>query len=121
MIIIYPFTAAKVTVGNWLGVFVTIANPLTFVLINRLVLNLRQVSHVQEGNAPTLCAIGTIPEPTFATNSILGNIGAPLRVGAEDDYEIDEIDGDDEGEVIEECSIVNRTETIEEPRNPSYA
>ncbi|TDL18627.1 hypothetical protein BD410DRAFT_842670 [Rickenella mellea] len=114
---------AKDAIGNWLSVLTTMrAVRLTFILINRLVLNLRQVTHTQEENAPTIDAIGTIQEPAFAVNSILGNLGAPLRVGPEDDYyddEIEEIAGDDEAEVVEEREIVNQTDIIEEPRNPS--
>ncbi|TDL18651.1 hypothetical protein BD410DRAFT_830799 [Rickenella mellea] len=67
---------------TWDIVLPAIGNALTIVLINRLVLNLRQVSHIQEANGPSLATIGSFQaEPEFATNSILGNLGAPLRVG----------------------------------------
>ncbi|TDL21683.1 hypothetical protein BD410DRAFT_866715 [Rickenella mellea] len=91
---------------------------LTVILINRLVLNLRQVSHLQEGHALTLDATGTIREPVFATNSILGNIGAPLRVGSEDDGEVEEIGVDAEAEVVEDCRMVDRS-GITETCDPS--
>ncbi|TDL18629.1 hypothetical protein BD410DRAFT_900718 [Rickenella mellea] len=115
------FVPTSVNVGNWLGVVTSMSNPLTIILISRLVLNLRQVSHMKEGNAPTLGTIGTIQEPAFAANSILGNLGAPLRMGPEEDYdedEIEEIGIDDEAEVVEELEIVNRMEIIEQPRDP---
>ncbi|TDL18633.1 hypothetical protein BD410DRAFT_806357 [Rickenella mellea] len=108
-------------IGNWLVVLAAISNPLTIILINRLVLSLRQVSHIR-GNVPTLGAIGTIQEPAFATNPVLGNLGAPLRLGIEEDYdddEVEEISVDDEAEVVGEREIVNHTEIIEELRNPS--
>ncbi|TDL15206.1 hypothetical protein BD410DRAFT_845412 [Rickenella mellea] len=70
-----------------------LGRPLTFILINRLVLNLRRASHIREGN------LGSLPELAFATDSVLGNLGAPLRVDAEIDDEIEEIG--DEVEVFE--------------------
>ncbi|TDL18648.1 hypothetical protein BD410DRAFT_830798 [Rickenella mellea] len=96
------------TIGEW-GV-------LSNLLINRLVLNLRRVSHLQVGNAST---IGTIREPVFATNSFLGNLGAPLRVGSDDDDGIEELCIDDETEVVEESRIVDRSDTIKDIRDPS--
>ncbi|TDL18622.1 hypothetical protein BD410DRAFT_842667 [Rickenella mellea] len=114
--------AAKGGLGNWVAVLTSISDPLTVILINRLVLNLRQVSHIQEENVPTLGEIGTIPEPAFATNSILGNLGAPLRVGRDGDYdddEIEEIGRDDADEIAEERGIVEHGEIIEEPRYSS--
>ncbi|TDL18686.1 hypothetical protein BD410DRAFT_806397 [Rickenella mellea] len=78
------------TLGE-LGLMVEgLSSPLTAILVNRLVLSLRQVSRFHDGNAPTLCAIRTVPEPVFATNSFLGNVGAPLRVGPVDDDESDD-------------------------------
>ncbi|TDL16075.1 hypothetical protein BD410DRAFT_808395 [Rickenella mellea] len=109
-------------VGSCLEIVTDMSGPLTIILINRLVLNLRQVSHIQEGNTPKLGAIGTIQEPAFATNSILGNLGAPLRVGPAEDYDDDEtkeIVFNDGAEVVEERGIANLMEVIEEPRNPS--
>ncbi|TDL21208.1 hypothetical protein BD410DRAFT_899032, partial [Rickenella mellea] len=104
----------KGSIGNWVGLLAALNDPLAVILINRLVLNLRQMSHVQEGSAPTHGEIGTIQEPAFATNSILGNIGAQLRVDPEDG-EMDEIRVEDEDEVVEVCGIVNRNEIIEVP------
>ncbi|TDL16097.1 hypothetical protein BD410DRAFT_795730 [Rickenella mellea] len=91
------------------------SNPLTIILVNRLVLNLRQVSRVQEGNTPTLNAIGTIKEPAFATNPILGNLGAPLRVGPGDDDEFEDMDM----EYAAEEDETDYNEIIEEPRHAS--
>ncbi|TDL16084.1 hypothetical protein BD410DRAFT_649713 [Rickenella mellea] len=116
------FIPASGTIGNWLTVLVAISNPLTIVLINRLVLNLRQVSRLQDGNTSTLGGISTIQEPAFATNPILGNLGAPLRVDPDEDYhddENEEIGVDGGAEVDAEREIVNHTEIIAEPRNPS--
>ncbi|TDL19108.1 hypothetical protein BD410DRAFT_792524 [Rickenella mellea] len=58
-------------------------------------------------------------EPVVATNSLLGNLGALLRVGPEDDEEIGEIDVDDESEIVEERGIVDHSDIIEVPRDPS--
>ncbi|TDL16093.1 hypothetical protein BD410DRAFT_650192 [Rickenella mellea] len=112
----------SVAIGNWIIVIVGMSNALTVILINRLVLNLRQVSHLQEGIGATLGTIGTIPEPAFATNTFLGNIGGPLRIGSEDDLDDDgmeEVGSDDEAEVVEQREIMNHTQIIEEPHNPS--
>ncbi|TDL16650.1 hypothetical protein BD410DRAFT_831953 [Rickenella mellea] len=110
------FVPASGNIGNWIGVFTAISNSLTVILINRLVLSLRRVSHKHFGNVPTHGAIGTIEEPAFATNSLLGNIGAPLRMGSEED-ESEEISVDDEAEAIEECRTVDHSEIIEEFRH----
>ncbi|TDL21406.1 hypothetical protein BD410DRAFT_804319 [Rickenella mellea] len=109
--------ATQGAIADWLGVVASITNPLNFILVNRLVLNLRRVSHLQEGNVPTLGAIRTIQEPAFAVNSLLGNLGAPLRVGQDDDDEIDEIGIDDDAEVAEERRVVDHGEIIEEIRD----
>ncbi|TDL18684.1 hypothetical protein BD410DRAFT_491731 [Rickenella mellea] len=97
MLIAAFFAPPSGTLGE-LGIMVDgLSSPLTAILINRLVLSLRQVSRFHDGNAPTLGGMCTIPEPVFATNSFLGNVGAPLRVGPVDD---DEISIDDEAEVV---------------------
>ncbi len=49
------------------------------VLTNRLVLNLKQV-----GNRHTHSEAATLSDLAFATNSFVGNLGAPLRVSNED-------------------------------------
>ncbi|TDL19173.1 hypothetical protein BD410DRAFT_900377 [Rickenella mellea] len=114
------FVPASGVIGSWLTVLIAVTNPLTIILINRLVLNLRQVSHLQEGNAPTLGTIDTIQEPAFATNSLLGNLGAPLRVGLDVDYEIEEIGVDDDAEAVEERGIVDHSDIPEEPRDSNH-
>ncbi len=48
------------------------------ILVNRLVLNLRQIGNQDNRN------ISTISQPRFATNRFLDNIGASLRNGSED-------------------------------------
>ncbi|TDL19002.1 hypothetical protein BD410DRAFT_452889 [Rickenella mellea] len=106
-------------IGTWVIVISALNNPLTIVLINRLVLNLRQVSHVHERNAPTHSTIITIQEPEFAANSLLGNLGAPLRVGPEDDETEEVVGVDEEAEVVKEFRIVGHGAIIEEPRDPS--
>lgn len=51
------------------------------IVINRLILNLNQVGHRGDNDD----SIGTISTgPVFATNTILGNIGAPLKNDYED-------------------------------------
>ncbi|TDL18872.1 hypothetical protein BD410DRAFT_900633 [Rickenella mellea] len=110
---------ASGVLGNWIGVLAAMVNPLNFILVNRLVLNLRQVSSSQQGNKPTLGTIGTIPEPAFAANSLLGNLGASFRVGPEEEEAIEEIDVDDEAEVVAKREIGDHGEIIEELRDPS--
>ncbi|TDL24217.1 hypothetical protein BD410DRAFT_113766 [Rickenella mellea] len=61
-------------------------------MINHLMLNLRQISNSQPdgGLEQTL----TFPEPVFAANSFIGNLGAPLRENSEEiEREIDVFDG----------------------------
>lgn len=54
------------------------------IIICRLVLSLRQFSEEpQSGND----MLATLPEPRFASNRVLGNIGAPLYV-SRDEMEI---------------------------------
>ncbi|TDL19049.1 hypothetical protein BD410DRAFT_806000 [Rickenella mellea] len=101
---------------NCLDVIYMLGRPLNFVLINRLVLNLRQASHIQ-GCPGTLGALGSIEEPAFASNSLLGNLGAPLRIGPERNDEFEEID--DGFEVAEECGIVDISQNVEQHRSPS--
>lgn len=59
---------------------------LSIILVNRLVLNLRQAGRAHDEMT------STVSMPAFATNPVLGNIGAPLRYGsqAEDQYFEDE-------------------------------
>ncbi|TDL15961.1 hypothetical protein BD410DRAFT_844793 [Rickenella mellea] len=108
--------AAKDTIGKWTGVLATISDPMSFIPINRLVLNLRQVSH--EAHAPTLGTVVPMQEPAYAINSLLGNLGAPLRMGPEDD-EIEDVGVDDAADVAEDSESVDHTGIIEEPRDPS--
>ncbi len=65
---------------------------LGYILTNRLVLNLKSLgnSHVQH-EASTLSSLA------FATNSIVGNLGAHLRVGDEEgeDGELEELRNDE--------------------------
>ncbi|TDL14401.1 hypothetical protein BD410DRAFT_846053 [Rickenella mellea] len=112
------FVPASDAIGNWISLLPAMGNPLTIVLINRLVLNLRQVSHKQQGNALTISAMVAIQEPAFAANSLLGNLGAPLRVGSEDDDEIEELGIDFDAEVVEERGSVDHSEIIEEFPDP---
>ncbi|TDL16067.1 hypothetical protein BD410DRAFT_648676 [Rickenella mellea] len=119
--IIVFLVPASGTIGNWLGVAGQVTNSLTVILINRLVLNLRQVSHFQDGKPPTLGTIGTIQEPAFAANSLLGNLGAPLRVDPEDEEEPEEVGVDDEAGIVEEHGFVDHGGITEEPRGPSDA
>ncbi|TDL18650.1 hypothetical protein BD410DRAFT_842682 [Rickenella mellea] len=117
--IVHPSIATKDSIGNWIAVLITISNPLTVILINRLVLNLRQVSHFQEGTTTTRGTADTNQELAFATNSLLGNIGAPLRMGPEDEEEIElDLLGDDGVNVVRESRIVDLSDLIEEPRSP---
>ncbi len=50
------------------------------ILTNRLVLNLKQA-----GNLHMQHETSTLPSLAFATNSFVGNLGAPFRVSNEDD------------------------------------
>lgn len=49
------------------------------ILTNRLVLNLKQA-----GNSPMQHEASTLPSLDFATNSFVGNLGAPFRASNED-------------------------------------
>ncbi|TDL15204.1 hypothetical protein BD410DRAFT_845410 [Rickenella mellea] len=109
---VFFLPASGGAVADWVSVLVGISNPLTIILVTRLVLNLRQVSRLQEGHASTLDAIITVQEPAFAANSLLGNLGAPLRMGTEDDDEIEEIRVDDEAEAVGEVGIVEQSEKL---------
>ncbi|TDL19078.1 hypothetical protein BD410DRAFT_449538 [Rickenella mellea] len=108
------FVPASGAIVTWLGVLVGISNPLTINLINRLVLNLRRVSRLQDGRASTHGDIGSIQGPVFATNSLLGNLGAPLRMGPDDDDDFGEVDVDDEVEFVERRGIADHNGIIEE-------
>ncbi|TDL13391.1 hypothetical protein BD410DRAFT_879980, partial [Rickenella mellea] len=67
----------------WRSTVVYVGSAITMSIINRLVLNLRQVAHMRMDNV----AIRTIGlEPEFATNSLLGNLGAPLRIDSEEEF-----------------------------------
>ena len=48
------------------------------VLVNRLVLNLCSSVHMEEDRA-TFASVTGLRAPNFATNPMLGNLGAPLR------------------------------------------
>ncbi|TDL17901.1 hypothetical protein BD410DRAFT_775512 [Rickenella mellea] len=113
------FIPASWSIGNWLGVAISFSNTLTVILTNRLVLNLRRVSHRREGNALTIGEIGTIHVPAFAISSLIGNLGAPLRVGPEDDSEIEEIGVDYEAVATEDCGIAHHSNNVEELRGLS--
>ena len=67
----------------------------------RLVLNLRRLPRIlqRQGDQRSTWQSTTINDSglRFATNTLLGNIGAPLRSG--DDTDIEEEDGDDDGGV----------------------
>lgn len=62
--------------GNLHSSIVSLASILT----NRLVLNLKQA-----GSSHTQHEASTLPSLAFATNSIVGNLGASFRVGNDDD------------------------------------
>ncbi len=53
---------------------------LSSILTNRLVLNLKQA-----GNSRMQHESSTLPSQAFSMNSFVGNLGAPFRVGNEDD------------------------------------
>ncbi len=58
---------------------------LSSIITSHLVLNLKQAV-----SPHTQSQLSIYSEPIFATNSFIGNLGAPLRVGEEDmDYEED--------------------------------
>lgn len=77
-------------------------------LINRLVLNLRLFN-----DAPDAPSTRHLPEPAFASNRILGNIGAPLNHSQWDSLFDDQVDGDEpveEGEI--EGRVRNELDTL---------
>ncbi|TDL16100.1 hypothetical protein BD410DRAFT_650697 [Rickenella mellea] len=106
-------------IDSWLGVIPSVANPLTLVLASRLFLNLRQVSRKQDACDRTLGTIDTIRDPVFATDSFLGNIGAPLRVGPDEEYEVEEIPTGFEPDIVEKRGIADENEITDDSRAPS--
>lgn len=62
------------------------------ILTNRLVLNLKQA-----GNSHTQHEASTLPSLEFATNSFVGNLGAPFRASNEDgeNNELQNLDDDE--------------------------
>jgi hypothetical protein len=85
----------------------------------RLVLNLRQVgSNTVHGSINTISSLGDMPEPAFATNSVLGNIGAPLG-GIGDEDMVDEeraIDDVEQREVVDNLEERRIIADVEERR-----
>ncbi len=67
----------------------TIAARLPVLIVNRLIMNLRQyTASTTIGSASSPSAIHTtLPEPVFAQNAILGNMGAPLDHLSEQEQE----------------------------------
>jgi len=51
---------------------------ISHIVINRLLLDLRRVAH---GRNDASTASVTLPELAFVSNGIIGNLGAPLRIG----------------------------------------
>lgn len=58
-------------------------------MVNRLVLNLSRAVNVR---GETFQTMSGNPEPVFAANSILGNIGAPLNIEDENVEWLPEVD-----------------------------
>ncbi|TDL18626.1 hypothetical protein BD410DRAFT_842669 [Rickenella mellea] len=132
--VIYHLTAIQ-TQENWLGLIPLVANPyatfiillaitlliwmdsVTLVLVSRLVLNLRQVSYKQEPGERTLGTIDTIRDPVFAANSLLGNIGAQLRIGPDEHDGIEETSADDEFDVGKRCEVADEKGDTEDSRS----
>ena len=56
---------------------------LQWLLVSRLILNLKRKGSSAETAVGNIAS--RLPEPVFAANSFLGNIGAPLRVGDDDE------------------------------------
>ncbi|TDL15647.1 hypothetical protein BD410DRAFT_100609 [Rickenella mellea] len=100
--------------GNGLGYFVLRDGAMYF--LAKLLIG---VLGTTEDDKETRGAIDTIQEPVFATNSLLGNLGAPLRVGVEEDEESEEICVDEMAEGFEEPGIVDHSLITEEPCDPS--
>lgn len=70
------------------------SSSIGWVVVNRLMLNLKRTSYNHELNTfPDYTTITGLPEPYFASNSFLGNLGAPLRVGTEYNEEDNNADG----------------------------
>ncbi|TDL19085.1 hypothetical protein BD410DRAFT_806033 [Rickenella mellea] len=76
--------------SDWIGVLPYVSLAVSNVLTSRLVLNLRRESHVPAAGSLALPTIDSVPEAVFAQNSLLGNLGAPLRMDPDDD-EIEDI------------------------------
>lgn len=63
------------------GRLTLVSRRFAVVVINRLILNLSQTGHDIGSNSVQTITYG----PLFATNAILGNIGASLRTDFDDD------------------------------------
>ena len=70
----------------------------------RLVLNLRRLSHSSSTQMSRSENQISVVDLQFATNGLLGNIGAPLRSTEEEMDDFDEDIGVDYSESIESCN-----------------
>ena len=70
-------------------------------MVNRLVLNLSHTANAREHS--TFRSRTGIEPPLFATNSMLGNVGAPVRTSFEDDIDFRQ---GEEGNPIGTSSII---------------
>ncbi|TDL18618.1 hypothetical protein BD410DRAFT_842664 [Rickenella mellea] len=108
---------------NWLDVTPSLGNSLAVVLAIRIVLNLRQVSSKQEAGGRSLHTIDTIRDPVFATNSFLGNIGAQLRIGPDDEDDFEE-EASRDSDVVEldffKSGVIADENEITEDSAPSH-
>ena len=57
-------------------------------MTNRLILNLSRAAYYPDEEVNTYASTPRLPEPVFAYNPILGNIGAPVRISASVDIPI---------------------------------
>lgn len=87
-------------------------SSLASILTTHLILNLKQA-----GTPHLESTINTLPEPVFAVNSFVGNLGAPLQVGEEDmeeegheEIELEEIQQEGEEQEPQQQICINHEE-----------
>lgn len=84
------------------------------IMASRLVLNLSSSAKFQ--NDSRIQSQSNLEHPVFASNSILGNIGAPLRVDSNDEFGVEFTDAEGILEVVR-MREANRENEIEEEIN----
>ena len=97
---------------------------LQIVVVNRLILNLSHTANTREGDSESGTRTSYNSSPLFATNSVLGNIGAPVRTYRDEveyEYAAWGVEGRDasEGVVGRSKTGVDAYESLDDSRHGS--